>query len=213
METKKKCRVCSEDKDLSYFHKRHNTKDGHVSICKDCHSKYYAEYYAKNKEHKSEVGKKRYKRERAKIRDYNKRYCEENKERLNKKSREYSATHRESINKNYNKRRKEDSIFRLNQNVRTAIRISLQKQKKGRKWESLTGYSLNDLMVHLEKQFTKGMTWDNYGEWHIDHIIPLSIFNINGPESKGFKKAWALNNLRPLWALDNYKKNAKLFAA
>ncbi|TSA54091.1 MAG: hypothetical protein D4R45_04465, partial [Planctomycetaceae bacterium] len=75
--------------------------------------------------------------------------------------------------------------------------------------------SMLELKIHLEKQFTKGMTWEKYmnGEIHIDHIIPKSIFNITGLNSKGFKKAWALENLRPMWAKDNMKKYNKLFAA
>ena len=55
------------------------------------------------------------------------------------------------------------------------------------------------------------MTWQNYGKWHIDHVIPKSLFNINGAKSKGFKKCWALENLQPLWADENLKKNNKLF--
>jgi hypothetical protein len=54
------------------------------------------------------------------------------------------------------------------------------------------------------------MTWDNYGEWHIDHIIPISAFNFNSPEDFDFKRCWALKNLRPIWAHDNLIKQARL---
>lgn len=53
------------------------------------------------------------------------------------------------------------------------------------------------------------MIWDNYGEWHIDHIIPISKFHFESFEDEGFKKAWALNNLQPLWANENMKKGGK----
>jgi len=58
-----------------------------------------------------------------------------------------------------------------------------------------------------------GMTWEKYlkGEIHIDHIIPISLFNIISIKSKGFKKCWSLENLQPLWAKDNLKKKNKLF--
>jgi len=54
------------------------------------------------------------------------------------------------------------------------------------------------------------MTWDNYGKWHIDHVIPTSVFNFEKPEDDDFKRCWSLQNLQPLWALDNIKKGNKL---
>ena len=91
------------------------------------------------------------------------------------------------------------------------INHSLKGNKNGYKWESLINYTQEDLRRHLEMQFTKDMTWENYGEWHIDHKIPISIFNINGIKSKGFQKCWELENLQPLWAEENTKKGNTLF--
>ena len=54
------------------------------------------------------------------------------------------------------------------------------------------------------------MIWGNYGDWHIDHKIPISAFNFTKPEHEDFKRCWALSNLQPLWAKDNISKNAKL---
>ena len=54
------------------------------------------------------------------------------------------------------------------------------------------------------------MSWENYGDWHVDHKIPLKVFNFTEAEHVDFKKAWALKNLQPLWAKDNFEKNAKL---
>lgn len=53
------------------------------------------------------------------------------------------------------------------------------------------------------------MNWGNYGKWHIDHIKPICSFKINSYEDQAFKECWALQNLRPLWALDNLKKSAE----
>jgi len=72
------------------------------------------------------------------------------------------------------------------------------------------GYSLDELKLHLESQFTEGMSWENYGKWHIDHIIPLSSFDIQNYDDKSFKKCWSLENLQPLWAEDNLKKSNKV---
>ena len=68
----------------------------------------------------------------------------------------------------------------------------------------LTGCSKEDLIKHLESQFTDGMTWENYGEWHIDHIRPCCSFNLEDPEEQ--KTCFHWTNLQPLWAIDNMKK-------
>ena len=70
-------------------------------------------------------------------------------------------------------------------------------------------YSVDDLKLHLESLFQPGMSWDNYGEWHIDHIVPDSWFEYNSYQDSSFKECWALANLQPLWAKDNLKKSNK----
>jgi len=55
-----------------------------------------------------------------------------------------------------------------------------------------------------------GMGWHNMSEWHIDHIMPLASFNFTGLDDPAVREAWALSNLRPLWAADNIRKGARL---
>jgi hypothetical protein len=74
----------------------------------------------------------------------------------------------------------------------------------------LVGYSLDRLRRHLERKFLPGMSWANMGSWHVDHIIPVSVFNFKTAEDVDFKKCWALKNLQPLWAADNMAKKNKL---
>ena len=69
------------------------------------------------------------------------------------------------------------------------------------------GYTIDELKIHLEKLFVDGMSWENYGEWHIDHIKPVKIFEYKTTKDKGFKECWALENLQPLWAEDNLRKS------
>jgi len=71
------------------------------------------------------------------------------------------------------------------------------------------GYSLDDLRRHIERQFTPGMDWDRFAkaEIHIDHIVPLSSFDLSDPDE--VRAAFALTNLRPLWATDNLSKGAR----
>lgn len=117
-------------------------------------------------------------------------------------------------NKNeYLKNRLRNNIkYRLSNNISGYIRNSLIRGKEGRHWEELVGYTVEELKIHLEKQFKEGMNWENYGlkGWHIDHIKPISSFNINSVEDEDFKKCWALNNLQPLWALENIRKSDKI---
>lgn len=102
-----------------------------------------------------------------------------------------------------------DPAFAMNARMRHGIRGSLQGAKAGRAWESLVGYTIHDLMRHLERQFLKRMSWTNRGEWQIDHITPLALFKFETAEDPEFKAAWALSNLRPLWKPDNNEKRAK----
>lgn len=76
------------------------------------------------------------------------------------------------------------------------------------KWEQYLNYKSEDLIKHLESQFTPEMSWDNYGRpsskddisfhWEIDHIIPRNLFEFDSPKDHSFKICWSLMNLRPL---------------
>ena len=89
---------------------------------------------------------------------------------------------------------------------------SLQGKKKNTRWLTLVDFTLAQLKLHIEKQFTEGMSWELYiqGKIHIDHKIPISAFNFQTPEDIDFKKCWCLKNLHPMWAKENQSKNAKV---
>ena len=95
----------------------------------------------------------------------------------------------------------------LNSIISNQIRDALKGKKAGRHWESLVDYTLQDLMAHLESLFEPWMNWENYGKWHIDHKRPKSWFKYKDAEDPEFKKCWSLNNLQPLEAKKNFKKN------
>jgi len=90
--------------------------------------------------------------------------------------------------------------------MRRSVLHSLRKNKAGRHWETLVGYTVHDLKRHLESRFKNGMSWENFGKWHIDHIVAQARFNFKKPEDKEFRRCWALSNLQPLWAKDNFSK-------
>jgi hypothetical protein len=62
-------------------------------------------------------------------------------------------------------------------------------------------------MKHLDAQLKDGMTWENYGEWHVDHKLPISSFTFTDMNDPEFKKCWSLENLQPLWELENLSKS------
>ncbi len=108
-------------------------------------------------------------------------------------------------------RRKHSVKLRINESMGAMIYLALKEKKNGYKWEDLVGYTCEDLMTRLESQFKEGMSWDNKGKWHIDHIIPRSHFHFNSPEDTEFKECWAISNLQPLWEKDNLTKSTRVY--
>lgn len=91
---------------------------------------------------------------------------------------------------------------------RSSLRLALSRmnKEKGGNTIDLLGYSPIDLKIHMENLFKDGMSWENWGEWHIDHIIPISKFDSNTP----INIVNDLNNLQPLWAFENLSKSNKI---
>jgi hypothetical protein len=106
-------------------------------------------------------------------------------------------------------RKKTDPAFKLLKTLRSRLSNAI-KNKGGRKYNTtmnLTGCELNFLKGYLEAKFTEGMTWENHGEWHIDHIKPCCSYNLEDEEEQ--KKCFHYTNLQPLWATDNLVKGGK----
>jgi len=132
-----------------------------------------------------------------------KQYCKDNEKDYLK---EYWRRH-------FLKRYKTDLKWQLIRKMSTAINTSLKKgSKKGRHWENLVGYTCNRLKKHLEKTMPKNYTWQDFmeGKLHIDHIIPLIVFNFTKPEHPDFKRCWNLKNLQLLPSKENHIKWSKL---
>lgn len=98
----------------------------------------------------------------------------------------------------------------LNNRMSSRLYKAVRRGKAGRSWCDVVDYSVAELMAHLERQFLRGMSWENMGEWHIDHIVPLASFSFDSLDDGEFKRAWALTNLRPLWARDNIRKGSRI---
>lgn len=105
------------------------------------------------------------------------------------------------VSKNYNKRHPHIYAWR------NVLRGTLQRLKKKKIDHTikLLGYSAEQLKIHIETQFTDGMSWDNYGKWHVDHKKAVTNFHPDTP----MNIVNALDNLQPLWAIDNLQKGNK----
>jgi len=89
------------------------------------------------------------------------------------------------------------------------VLFSLRGGKAGRTWQSILGFNLDELTLHIERQFEKGMSWKNMGDWHIDHIVPKASFSYASEIDDEFRACWSLTNLRPMWSKENMKKGAR----
>lgn len=183
------CRVCGEDKHLYDFPK--NRRGNHSGYtCKKCDNRRKKERERKNNPPKPKII----------LTD------EQRKERA--KAYRQSEAGRAAKLRAKTKNRS-DPIKRINRNFSNVIRDHLRKIRAGKPiggWKAAVGYSLVELVAHLESKFRPGMSWENYGEWSIDHIIPKAAFKFTSVDDPKFKECWALDNLQPLWAEENSKK-------
>ena len=95
----------------------------------------------------------------------------------------------------------------LPQVIMVMLRRCLRGNEKYCSSFSMIGYTPVELRMHIESMFSPGMTWDNYGDWHIDHIKPVSAFLNEGETDPSIINS--LSNLQPLWAYENLKKGAR----
>lgn len=103
--------------------------------------------------------------------------------------------------------RRQDIRYLLNENIRG--RIKEKMGRLGKSTDAILGYSMDELKLHLERQFLKGMGWHNRHLWHIDHIVPLREFAYTSIDDPQLRAAWALTNLRPVWAKANMAKGGR----
>jgi hypothetical protein len=183
----KTCSKCSEVKQITLFYKNGNLLR---PDCKECTKQKTKKYYESNKEKCLQYASKYRRANNEKIKSYfkvNRRYL--------------------SIQKKINYQTNPN--FKLQIILRSRVYSVLKRGAKVGSAVNDLGCSVEELRIHLETQFQPGMTWDNHGRdgWHIDHIRPLSAFDLSDPEQ--FKEACHYTNLQPLWAKDNLSKGCK----
>lgn len=209
----KHCFKCGKDKEHYLFSKDKSSTDGLCDYCKDCMYLVSRVWVIQNRERVREYHKEWKLANADKVKAAQKRYYVKNCIRISEKvkiERIINPGVRERARLRQAGRRERDVAFRTYEYFSNRIRDTLRDGKYGEKWESLVGYTIDQLKRHIEKSFKPGMSWKNRNEWHIDHIIPVSVFNYEKPEDLDFKRCWSLKNLRPLWAKENMVKSNKL---
>lgn len=215
-----KIKICTKYKKKlfatkEFFYVDKSKKSGLCSICKKCCGKSYRErrdgilLYKKGYRKDNSGYMKQWYEDNP---DYNKKYYKKNKDAVLKKQKDYRKTSKcKKLNRK--KSRKYYNENKLSCCISSMIYQVLKSNKKGLHWETLVPYTLKQLRQHLESLFQPGMSWGNHcmHGWHIDHKIPISNFKFTSFEDKEFQECWALENLQPLWAEDNLRKNNKLF--
>lgn len=195
----RKCNACKIEKPLDEFPKDKTRSLGYSYRCKICSTQIYKEkYYDKSlltrKGKYNEYYKERYinktKEEKEKDREYQKIWEKENKDKIAGYKRKY---------------REENPTFKLKENTRTRIYLSLQGKNKSISTAKLLGCSIEEYKLYLEKQFDENMNWENYGiYWEIDHKKELYKFDLSDPIQQ--KEAFHFTNTQPLSIEENRKK-------
>lgn len=202
----RKCKACAKKYREENHQKLLKKKKEHYENNKEKILEKKKDYITKNKE-KVALSNKIYRESnkekitewklnnREGILKYNREYQVKNADKISKKAKEYKINNYDKIltyKKQYREANKHTAAWRML--LHSTLR-RFNKKKEGHTID-LLGYSAEDLKKHLESLFTDGMSWDNYGEWHIDHITPVVSFDSNTPQSI----VNALSNLRPMWS-------------
>lgn len=194
----KNCRKCGETKHAEQFSVDRSKKDGRVSMCKACKSAYFGKYYVANKDAVCERTAS---------------YQKSNPDVQRKSKRKWESRNKEahlSSRRNWHSRKYcSDLQYKLNFIVRGALRRTMDAARRNGKHLSVDslGYTPEMLRIRLEMNLKPGMSWENYGDWHVDHRVPVARLIRRGVTSS--VQINCLANLVPLWAEENLRKGKR----
>jgi len=221
----KKCSKCEVEKESIDFYKKKTMKDGLRSECKECSKLYQEEnrekiilqkrkYNEDNRDIINDKSRKRYEsnkeevKEKARIRYNNLKDDDNFMERTRTMSRDnwrrYRENNRDRINEKIRDRKNNDVLYKLSFTIRNSIYNSINRMGYSKKDKSrdILGCSFEYFMKYIEEQFLEGMSWENHGDWHLDHKTPISWAETE-------EQVYELNkytNFQPLWSFDNLSK-------
>lgn len=209
----KRCCGCKLEKALAEFGKWSRGKDGLQTYCRQCQS----QYAKRNRERLNVTARRLYNPEKEKIRRMKEksrrkendrlRYIRQ-RETLKAKSCLYGKSPDVKARRNIlrKKRRETDVGYRIENRLRVRLHQALHGSLKVDSTKNLVGCSIDTLKNVLQNHFSDGMTWENIGKWHIDHIVPCAQFDLSDPDQQ--RECFHYTNLQPLWAVDNLRKHA-----
>ena len=179
--TDMECRTCCDVKPVSEFYNQFTGVK--CTECKPCHNARMKRLRSADPGYKG----------RTKL--YRKEWCKRSKSLISRYTKLWKARIKGTP---------QGARLRMKNNLRSRMSELLKTKDVSSKSE-MFGCTGVFLQRHIEAQFTKGMTWANYGQWHVDHIIPCAAFDHSNPDQ--VRQCWNWQNLRPLWAADNLAKS------
>lgn len=221
------CKICHNAKSKVRYSKNKEVqlakvrekRNANIEFVREKERIYGETYRTRNRERINARNKERYVENPEVFSERIRRYKEGNPERYaelrrvaDKRRRERDIeTAREKKRAHARKRASRIDVV-LGNTIRSALHFHLRrnKAKKMRQSKLITGWTIPELMTHLEVLFEDGMSFANYGDWHIDHIIPVSAVKFTDENDPIFRMIWALPNLAPLWAKDNLSKTSNV---
>ena len=203
MEETKVCSKCGEIYALSFF----TIKNGkYTNLCRKCKRERDRKFYSNNKSIINVKQKDYYKKNAISIKNRVKDYYWENREDILLDNRS-NVERKNRRNENFRNRYKTEPNLVIKNRIRVRM-WELLRNNKSNNTISILGCSVDECRKYLESNFLPGMTWENYGEWEIDHIIPCASFDLTKPEEQ--LKCFHYTNLQPLWEFDNRSKRDKI---
>lgn len=228
------CSKCHKRKKIENFRNKNANKDGKRSDCKNCQNAYQKKYTSNNKKYIQKQQKQYREQNKIKLNTNNRKYYLDNKDKFQKyrkkhkkeialymkkyreknriniinNTKKWKLLNKEKLRKIRQHKYTNDISYRLTLILRSRLRHALKGKLKQKSTLDLVGCSIEELKFHLQQQFKKGMSWNNYGEWHIDHIKPCASFDLTKTSHQ--KLCFNYRNLQPLWATDNLKKHTKI---
>lgn len=195
----KVCSMCKIEKSFDEFGKNYDRSSGIQSACKECKKIKRREYKKRNREiiNKNQVEYKK----KVKLNGglLGRKVAMSESEKKRRRS-EYAV-------KYHMERCDNDPLYKFKVSIRKNISGLFKRRsiKKNSKTEEIIGLSYEEFKKYIESLFQENMSWDNYGEWHIDHIIPVSSATCE----EELIKLNHYTNLQPLWASENLSKGNK----
>jgi len=206
----RKCKKCGTVKNFEFFTIAKGCSFGISWTCIDCEIKRKKQWKLDNLEKAKKINADYTKNNKYKISNYHKEWYIKNKEAHKIIRDKYYKNNKKNILKKQSLYVKKNLHVKLKKTISRRILNSLKNQdaKKSKSTTELLGCSLDYARQYIESLFYDGMSWENHGEWHIDHIMPCISFNLTDIEEQ--KKCFHYTNLQPLWKFDNLSKGAKI---